>query len=123
MAPAFLLFANLEGEQTLRSHHQDYDDGKQSQPLCHRNGHEEFEGRLRLRDAECGCDGAEQARGATEHDDEESIDDIELTGGRPGRADHGEGASGDAGDAATKSERVAVDLLRVDADRAGHDAV
>ena len=49
-------------------------------------------------------DGAEQALRAAEHDDQEGIDDIELAGGRPGRADHGEGAAGDAGDAAAEAE-------------------
>ena len=49
-------------------------------------------------------DGAEQALRAAEHHDQERIDDIKLAGGRPGRADHGEGAAGDAGDAAAEAE-------------------
>ena len=68
-------------------------------------------------------DGAEQALRAAEHDDQERIDDVELAGGRPGRADHGEGAAGDAGNAAAQAEGEAVDAPRIDADRSGHGAV
>src|SRR3984893_19517845 len=77
MASAFLLFADLEGEQTLRPQHENSDNGKQRDDLCHRPRQEEFEGRLRLRDAECRCDGAEQARGAAEHHHQEGIDNVE----------------------------------------------
>src|SRR5689334_1016684 len=73
MTQAFLfLFADLQGEQTLRPHHQDGDDGEQRDDLGHRSRHEELQGRLRLRDREGGSDGAEQRSGAAEHDDEES---------------------------------------------------
>ena len=72
---------------------------------------------------EGGGDGAEQAGGAAEHDDQEGVDDVELAGGRSGRADRGEGRARDAGDAAAEAEGVAVDLLGVDADGAGHHAV
>src|SRR5882762_991894 len=86
MASALLLFADLEGEQPLRPQHQNSDNGEQRQHLRHRAGHEEFECRLRLRDAECRCDGANQAGCAAEHDHQESIDDVELARGRSGRA-------------------------------------
>ena len=68
-------------------------------------------------------DGAEQALRAAEDHDQEGIDDIELAGGRSGRADHGEGAAGDAGDAASEAEGESIDPPRIDADRAGHGAV
>ena len=61
--------------------------------------------------------------GAAEHDHKEGVDDIELAGGGTGRADHGEGAARDAGDAAAETEGVAVDAFGVDADGARHHAV
>src|ERR1700681_162184 len=91
MASALLLFADLEGEQTLRPQHENSDNGKQRQNLGHRPRHEEFERRLRLRDAEGRCDRTDQARGAAKHDHQEGVDDVELARSRPGRADHGEG--------------------------------
>ena len=57
-----------------------------------------------LRDGERRGDRAEQALRAAEHDHQEGVDDVELARGRPGRADHGEGAAGDAGDAAAEPE-------------------
>ena len=68
-------------------------------------------------------DGAEQALGAAEHDDEERVDDVELAGGRAGRSDHREGRAGDAGDAAAEAEGQLVDAPRVDADGIAHGAV
>src|SRR5712691_2378820 len=85
------LFTDLEREEPLRPHHQDRDDRKQRDDLGHRARQEEFERRLRLRDGEGRGDGAEQAGRTAEHHDEEGIDDVELAGGGPGRADHGEG--------------------------------
>ena len=61
--------------------------------------------------------------GAAEHDHQERIDDVELARGRPGRADHGEGRAGDAGDAAAEPEGQRSTSSRVDADRAAHGAV
>src|ERR1700748_81583 len=75
MTQAFLLlFANADGEETLRPHHQDADDGEQRDAFGHRSRHEEFERRLGLRDREGGSDGAEQAGGAAEYDDQEGVD-------------------------------------------------
>src|ERR1700754_2778188 len=77
MTGAFLfLFADLEGEETLRPHHQDADDGEQRDDLGHRSRHEEFQRRLRLRNREAGGDGPEQRGGAAEHDDQEGVDDV-----------------------------------------------
>src|SRR5882762_9815106 len=120
MASALLLFADLEGEQALRPQHQNSDNGEQCQHLRHRPGHEELERRLRLRDTECRCDGPDQAGGTAEHDHQKGIDDVELAGGRPGGADHGECAAGDAGDAAAEAKGVAIDFLGVAADGASH---
>src|SRR6201984_3212062 len=109
MSRAFLfLFADLEGEQTLRPHHQDGDDSEERDDLGHRPRQEELQRRLRLRDREGGGDGAEERGGAAEHDDQEGVDDVELARGRPGRTDHGEGASCDAGDTAAEPQGVAV---------------
>ena len=60
---------------------------------------------------------------AAEDDDQKRIDDVELTSARPGRADHGESAAGDTGNAASEPESEPVDPPRIDADGAGHGAI
>ena len=101
--------SDLEDEQTLRAQHQEPDDDEQGEHLGHRSGEEELERRLRLRDGEGRGNRAEQALRAAEDDDQEGVDDVELAGGRIGRADHGEGRAGNAGDAAAETEGEPVD--------------
>src|ERR1700757_25741 len=83
MTQAFLfLFADLQGKQALRPHHENADDCKQCDDLGHRPRQEECKRRVRLRDGEGGGDVAEQQGRAAEHDDQEGVDDVELARGR-----------------------------------------
>ncbi len=79
--------SDLEAEQALGPQHQDADDGQEGENLGHRAGEEELHDRLGLADGEGRGDGAEQARRAAEDDHQERVDDVELSGRRPGRAD------------------------------------
>src|SRR5262249_35900916 len=76
--------SDLEDEQSLRAEHEQSDDHEKREDLGHRACQEEFERRLRLRDRERGGDRAQKALRSAEDHDQERVDDVELSGSRPG---------------------------------------
>src|SRR4026207_288168 len=106
---------HLGCEEPVGTEVKDHDHQHEDAGPRHRPAHAVFEPGLHLANDESRGNRAQQAFDATEHHDNEGVDDILLTGRRAGRCKHREGTAGDAGKPAAERKGKCVDLLGIDA--------